>query len=293
MKQALLIGFICFFSNLLFAQVDDLEAILDKELESISTNTSATFKSSYLQNGRTIECTKKGELEFRVHHRFGEVSSGLYNFFGLDESSSLISFDYGITDFLSLGIQRATINKCWLVNSKIVILKQNAKSSKMPISLAYCPELCYTTEKRPDDDPYNATKIRLAYNHQLFIARKFSKDFSLQLMPTLIHRNLVEENNDNDLYSIGLGGRYKFTNWVALTGEYYYIINKDIVGLEKSTDSWSLGIDIDTGGHVFQLLVTNSAYLTPNQFLALSRGKLTEGNLHIGFNLMRYFSLFD
>lgn len=290
-KYLLLLLFCCSYS--LLAQEDDLEAILNAETANVTIPVTGTFKSTYLQNGRTVERATKGELEFRVNHRFGAVSSGAYEFFGLDESSSLIALDYGITDWLALGVSRATIDKCWSGNARFTLLRQTEGYKAMPISASYILDAAYKTSKLTDDNPYDKTENRLFYTHQLLIARKFTTDLSVQIMPTLVHRNLVESYNDNDLYAIGLGGRYRFTNWVAIAGEYYYGINKDLVAGSEMSDSWSLGIDIDTGGHIFQLLVTNSAYLLPHQYLSRSNGQISDGTVHIGFNLMRMFSLYD
>lgn len=276
-----------------FAQ-DDLEAILEKEFAQTQTiYTSATFKSTRLQNGHTIERTNRGELELRIHHRFGQLSSGFDNFFGLDESSSLISLEYGLTDWMMVGIGRATIDKTWNAFTKFSVLRQSEGKFTMPISLSYLTEVSYITIPKSEADPYNKPVNRAFYTHQLLIARKFTPSFSLQVMPTLVHRNLVDEPNKNDLLSLGFGGRYKFTKWVALSAEYYYVFNKDIVAGNEYKDAYSIGIDIDTGGHVFQLLVSSTPYLLEHQFLSRSNGKITDGSICIGFNIMRTFSLYD
>ncbi len=276
-----------------FAQ-DDLEALLNKEVAQNQTIfTSATFKSTRLQNGHTIERTNRGELELRIHHRFGKISSGFDNFFGLDESSSLISLEYGLTDWMMVGVGRATIDKAWNGFTKFSILRQSEGTIQMPVSVSYLAQISYITIPKSTYSPYNTPTNRSFYTHQLLIARKFSPSLSLQAMPTLVHRNLVDEPNANDLYSLGLGGRYKFTKWVALCAEYYYIANNDIIAGNKYKDAYSIGVDIDTGGHVFQILLSSTPYLLEHQFLSRSNGSFSDGSVCIGFNIMRTFSLFD
>lgn len=282
-----------FFFGLTLSAQDDLEAILEAETEDISIPVTGTFKSTYLQNGPTVEQVAGGELEFRVNHRFGEISEGSYKFFGLDESSSLVSLTYGITDRISFGLSRATIDKCWGATTKISILRQTFGASPMPVSLSYFGEVQYKDLKLPESDPYSERINRLFYTHGLLAARKFSPDFSAQAGFMLIHRNLTESYNDNDIYAPSGGVRYKLTNWIALTGEIYYPINPDLIVGEESLPSYSLGIDIDTGGHVFQLLIANSPYMLPHQFISRSRGQIAEAGLHIGFNLMRFFNITD
>jgi hypothetical protein len=276
-----------------FAQ-EDLGTLLDKETDKSQTIfATGTFKSTRLQNGHTVERLNSGELELRIHHRFGKVSSGFDNFFGLDESSSLISLDYGLTDWMTVGIGRATIDKTWNAFSKFSLLRQSEGKVNMPVSVSYLAEFSYITIPKDETDPFDKSKNRAFYTHQLLIARKFSPNFSLQVMPTLVHRNLVDKPNKNDLLSLGLGGRYKFTKWVALCAEYYYVFDKDVIAGNKYKDSYSIGVDIDTGGHVFQILVSSSPYLLEHQFLSRSNGKFSDGSVCIGFNIMRTFSLFD
>jgi hypothetical protein len=273
---------------------DDLQALLDKEVAQDQTiYTTATFKSTRLQNGHTIERISRGELDLRIHHRFGQLASGFDELFGLDESSSLISLEYGVTDWMMLGIGRATIDKAWNGFAKFSILRQSLGKIEMPISVSYLVQASYNTIQKSDADPYNQALNRTFYTHQLLIARKWTPSLSLQTMPTIVHRNLVDEPNQNDLFSLGFGGRYKFTKWVAINGEYYYTFNKDVQAGYKYKDSYSIGVDIDTGGHIFQLLISSSPYLLEHQFLSRSNGTITDGSVCIGFNIMRTFSLFD
>ncbi len=289
----LIIILLCIFTLPSFAQ-EDLEALLNKEVSQDQTiYTTATFKSTRLQNGHTVERTSRGELELRVHHRFGQLSSGFDNFFGLDESSSLISLEYGLTNWMMIGVGRATIDKTWNGFTKFSILRQSEGKVQMPISLSYLAQISYVTVSRGESDPYDKPVNRAFYTHQLLIARKFSPALSFEVMPTLVHRNLVDEPNKNDLYSLGLGGRYKFTKWVAICGEYYYVVNKDVSFGYEYKDAYSIGVDIDTGGHVFQLLLSSSPYLLEHQFLSRSNGNIKVGNIYLGFNIMRTFSLLD
>ena len=290
MKKILLLIIIC--SANLFSQ-DDLDALLEQELTKTEVNiTNATFKSTRLCNGHTIERVNQGELEFRVHHRFDYLNTGIDDFFGLDESASLISLEYGLFDWLMFGISRTTIEKTWGSFVKFSILRQSSGAKNIPISLSYLAQLAKRTLNLSEDNPYNLEKYRMYYTNQLLIARKFNPNFSLQIMPAIVHRNLINSNNDNDLYVFGIGGRYKFTKWMSINLEYYYTINPDFIQLDYAKDSFSLGFDLDTGGHIFQLLITNSPYLFEHQFISKSTGEINGMNIMLGFNIMRRFSLF-
>jgi hypothetical protein len=145
----------------------------------------------------------------------------------------------------------------------------------------------------PDNSEENKLNNRLYYTHQLIAARKINSNFSLQISPTLVHRNLVPDYNENDIYALGFGGRYKITKRLALNAEYFLTLNDDSYKGGKMLDSYSIGLDIDTGGHIFQLLLSNSPYLCEHQFITRSNGKFEKGSIHLGFNIMRIFNIID
>ena len=158
----------------------------------------------------------------------------------------------------------------------------------MPVTLSYFGSMSIISLKWEEPERENYFSSRLQYSHQILVAKKFNRWLSLQLMPSMIHRNLVPTKEDeNDVFSIGIGGRAKLTDRFAVTGEYYYLIPGKTA--DDFTNSLSFGVDIETGGHVFQLYLTNSLGLIEQQFIPMTTGKWSEGDIHLGFNISRTF----
>lgn len=274
------------------ADTTDLMAQLEKETASKNeTNyTTATFKTTRLIDGHTVENVGKGVLDVKISHRFGTLSNGAYELFGLDNATMRMGLDYGITKNLMVGIGRSTFQKTFDAFLKIKLLRQSTGKSKMPVTVSYVPTIALRTLKWDDPNRKNYYSSRLSYTHQLIIARKFSEGTSLQLMPTYIHRNLATLASDpNDLFAIGIGGRQKLTKRISLNAEYYYQIPK--YRIDGTTDALSVGFDIETGGHVFQLHFTNSRAMTEKNFITETTGKWEKGDILFGFNISRVFTI--
>lgn len=241
-----------------------------------------TFKGTRIINGQTIETRGKGNLDVIISHRFGTLNSGAYNLFGLDDSNVRLGLDYSISDRLTVGLGRNSFNKVYDSFIKARILKQ--KTQGMPVSATWVSDFSVYTLERPEL-PMNFTR-RLRFVHQLLLARKLSSTLSLQLMPSFVHRNLVPTQEEpNNLAALGVGGRVAFSKRVNLTGEYYYRFGKDLPGY----NSLGIGVDIETGGHVFQLHFTNSNEMTPSGFIPSTTGNFFDGDIHFGFNVVRSF----
>lgn len=289
-----LIAVAVFYNTSKAQQVDttkktDLFADLDNESKAASANTadyaSATFKSTRVVNGHSIETIGKNNLDFRIAHRFGTLNSGSYNLFGLDNATMRIGLDYGVTDRLMIGLGRSTVDKEIDGFIKYKILRQSTGKHNMPVTITYLGSAMHFTLKGSEDLSFNN---RMSYAHQLLIARKFSDAVSFQLSPTLVHINMVDwKNEKNNLLSLGIGGRVKISKRVALTGDYFYQFDK----LTDRQNSLSLGVDIETGGHVFQLHFTNSTGMTERSFITNTTGKWGDGDIHFGFNITRLFAL--
>ena len=274
------------------ADTTDLMAQLEKETASKNeTNyTTATFKTTRLIDGHTVENVGKGVLDVKISHRFGTLSNGAYELFGLDNATMRMGLDYGITKNLMIGIGRSTFQKTFDAFLKIKLLRQSTGKRKMPVTVSYVPTIALRTLKWDDPNRKNYYSSRLSYTHQLIIARKFSEGTSLQLMPTYIHRNLATLASDpNDLFAIGIGGRQKLTKRISLNAEYYYQIPK--YRIDGTTDALSVGFDIETGGHVFQLHFTNSRAMTEKNFITETTGKWEKGDILFGFNISRVFTI--
>jgi hypothetical protein len=271
----------------------DLMNLLEKEMTStkdMTFYTTATFKTTRLVNGHSVENVAKGVLDVKIQHRFGNLNEGGYELFGLDNATMRMGLDYGITNYLMVGIGRSTYQKTYDAFFKLKILRQSKGKKKMPITLSYVPTIAYRTLKWEDPTIKNYNSSRLSYTHQLIIGRKFSDGTSLQLMPTFVHQNLVSAASDpNDILAIGIGGRQKLTKRISINAEYYYQIPG--FKLQGTRNALSIGLDIETGGHVFQLHFTNSQGMNERTFIADTRGRWDKGDILFGFNISRVFTI--
>jgi opacity protein-like surface antigen len=275
----------------IFAQ-DDLMNILDKNTTKETSYTTATFKSTRVLNGHSIERMQGGQLDVRISHRFGTLNSGGYNFFGLDQSNIHLGLEYGITNWLMVGVGRSEFEKTFDGFAKFSILRQSTGAKVMPVSVSVVTSIALKTQKWPDQSRTNYFTSRLAYVGQVLVARKISQGLSVQLTPAYLHRNLVSTELDpNDIFALGAGARLKLTKRVSLNGEYYYIANPKKNFSTQIYNPLSLGFDIETGGHVFQLFFTNSLGMTEKQFLGATTGSWKKGDIHFGFNISRVFTL--
>ncbi|WP_139925690.1 DUF5777 family beta-barrel protein [Hymenobacter sp. DG01] len=269
---------------------DDLLGQLETQATPTATTevVAATFKSTRLINGHTVETPGQGTMVFLISHRFGTLNSGAYNFFGLDQASIRLGLEYALTDKLEIGIGRNSLEKTLDGFVKYRALRQSTGRRAMPVSVTLFASSALNTLR--DDRTWYTTSHRMNYSYQALIARKFNPSLSLQLMPTLIHRNLVEDKTQsNDVYAIGVGGRHKLTKRTSLNAEYYYLVPRTApTGVRNAL---ALGFDIETGGHIFQLHVTNSQGMIEKFFVANTRGNFFKGDLYFGFNVNRNFTI--
>jgi len=281
-----------FFIPVLSAQTDDLSSLLEKESsgEKPVELTRATFKTTRIVNGHSIENVAGGVLDFRITHHFGTVERGLYDMLGLDKASIRLGLEYGLSNRLMLGLGRSTHDKTLDGFVKFKILQQQSGKRNLPVSLSYFGSVEIKTSSFENPGQENYFSSRLFYIHQLLLARKFSERFSFQLSPSLVHWNLVPGKDDpNDLLAMGFGTRYKLSRRVSLNAEYFY----QIPGMRLSTskDAVSLGLDIDTGGHVFQVFVSNSTGITERAFITQTSTDWLKGEVLLGFCISRVFTL--
>jgi len=278
------------FSGNVFSQ--DLDALLNSATKPTVNYATATFKASRIINGHSIEQMKKNQLDFRISHRFGTLNNGPYGLFGLDQSVIHFSLEYGLKDWLMVGAGRGSFNKTYDTFAKIRLLRQSSGAAWMPVALSYFTSVELSTLKFPDPTRTNYFSSRLVYVHQLLIARKFTDNFSFQLTPTFIHRNLVKtELDQNDIFALGAGTRYKLTKRLAINAEYYYTYNPNAKFLEtRYYNSCSVGVDIETGGHVFQIMLTNSQGMREGTFIPQTTDSWLKGGIHLGFNISRVFA---
>ncbi len=269
-----------------FSQDDLLSLLGEDETTDYAT---AAFKTNRVINGHSIENTAPGVLDFKISHRFSPLDEPLYDLFGLDGASIRFGFDYGITDRLMVGAGRNSLEKIYDGFVKYKILRQSSGKKRMPITLTYLADAQVVTQKFANKDRDNFFSSRLFYTHQLLIGRKFSDKTSLQIMPTLVHRNLVKTKAEaSDVISIGFAGRQKLTKRLALTAEYYWVLPDQLAA--GYDNSLAVGIDIETGGHVFQLHFTNATSMSYKGFITETVGSWPK-DTRFGFNVSRVFTI--
>lgn len=285
------IFFIILTANRLVAQESDLLEELQKGTAEGTDYAILTFKGTRLVNGHSVETKAKGDLEFIFAHRFGPLSSGSFELFGLDDAYVRLGLDYGFTEKLSASIGRNSVDKTLDGYLKYRIARQQKGARIFPFSVTALGGLAYKASPRKGEVPEGFTNIdRLAYVVQILMARKINSSISIQLMPTFVHKNAVDQvMEDNDQLALGLGGRVRITKSVALTGEYYYRLN--VPQANPYFNTLGLGVDIETGGHVFQLVFTNTRGITERAFITETEGDLGDGDIHFGFNVTRTFRL--
>lgn len=281
------LGSTCLFQ--LNAQDDtDLLSMLGEE-ETIDY-TSAAFKTNRVINLHSLENTARGVLDFKISHRFGFINGGAYEFFGLDNATIRLGLDYGITNNFQIGIGRSGFEKTFDGYMKYRLLRQSTGKRRMPITLSILAASAIRGQKWTRDEVEYPFFARFNYTYQLILGRKFSDNFSLQLSPTVVHRNLVLTRTEmNDVFALGIAMRQRITRRLALNVEYIYVLPDQIApGLKHSL---SIGCDIETGGHVFQLHFTNSTAMNEKGFIAETTGDWLKGGIRFGFNVSRVFTI--
>lgn len=294
-KSVFLIILILSATNL-FSQGNDEEDLL-KMLDEIAaeneeeTNyTSMIFRSTRVINSQSVENMGEGTLDFRISHRFGRLNTGIYEMFGLDKAQIRLAFEYAVLDNLTLGIGRSSFMKEVDAFVKYGILRQSTGEKEMPFSLYWFSSATYTTDRNfiPIEDDGEYFNRRFSYAHQLLIGRKFSDFLSVQLMPTLVHRNLVRYATDeNDVYALGAATSFNFLPRTSLNLEYFYLLPGTTA--DNFNNSFSIGFDLETGGHVFQLHLSNSLGMIEKSFIPQTNGRWDKGDIHFGFNISRVF----
>ncbi len=277
--------------SLLRAQEEE-KGLLDLVKDSLPETEYVTnaFKSTRVINGQSIEMIGAGSLDFRILHRFGPISNGPEGLWGLDQSTMRFSFDYAPINDLLVGFGRSTAKREFDAYAKYRILQQSHGARNMPVSVVAVAGMTCETLPWEDTTHPNYFSSRLAYFQQVLIGSKISEDLSLQISPTLVHLNLVKTNTDpNDVFALGVGGRFKITNRIAFTIDYYHAFNGMVSGLNY--DALAIGFDIETGGHVFQVHVTNTNGMNERAFIMDTYNSWGKGQIQLGFNISRMFQL--
>jgi len=287
MKKILIIfAFSLCFSGEVFSQNNLMNLFDNGPQQTIYTQ--ASFKTTRIVLGQSVESPAKGDLIFVIQHHFGYINQGPYQFFGMDLATIRLGFEYGLTNWLQVGVGHSSFGKTYDGSLKAKILRQSTGKRVMPITLSYFGSVGINTlHPRVLAVNYYLSN-RLTFLNQVLIARKFSPSLTLQLTPSLVHRNLVATStNDNNVFAMGTGGRFKLSNHTTINLEYYYILSQQTAANYKN--SLSIGFDIETGGHVFQLYVSNSEGIIGQNFIPGTTGNWLKGDILFGFNLTRTF----
>ena len=241
-----------------------MNQLINESAKNKTFYTESTFLYTHIINGQSVESLPAKVLDVRILHRFGPISSGIYNFFGLDYSpfNVKVGFDYGITNNLMVGIAHSGYQKTYDGFFKVKILKQSTGAVNMPISVSFVPTVAISTLMRDQIDPSvkldsGAKLDRASYVFQLLIARKFSEGFAFQITPTFIHAdNISYYHPDRDIFAIGVSASQRLSKRLDVNAEYFY----QMPGTKApgTRNVLSFGIGIGTGGHVFELLFSNS-----------------------------------
>jgi hypothetical protein len=269
---------------------DDLLSLLGEDAPQKEYVTNA-FKGTRIINGHSMEHVAGGVLDFRISHRFGRLNGGAYELFGLDQATIRLGLDYGLTNRLTAGIGRSSAKKEVDGFLKYRLMWQSTGKSSFPLSVILVSGMTMNGMKFEDPERTNYFTSRLAYYHEVIIGRKFNEKFSMQITPTLVHRNLVEKKiNRSDILALGTAARFKLTKRIALMTEYFYVLPGTKEDVDY-TNSLSIGFDIETGGHVFQLHFTNAYGMNERAFITETDGKWERGDIQFGFNISRVFTI--
>lgn len=246
-----------------------------------------TFRGTRVVNGQSVETNPAKTITFWISHRFGNFGDGWRNIWGLDNARIRIGADYGITDRFMIGFGRSQQRATYDLFAKYRIFRQRKGLSSFPFSISWFSSMSIEALELPDL-PENTFSSRIVYAHQLLIARKFGERFSLQVMPTLVHRNVVAtEEESNDVFSVGFAPRIQVSKIFALIGEYHYVFPNQLA--DRFEDSFSLGFELNTKGHVFQISLSNASGMIERFFITETTAPWSWDldRVRIGFNITR------
>jgi len=257
------------------------------EIDTASTGKSkveAAFKALKIVNIESTKLAAKGDLYFIVAHRFGSIKDGFEGFYGLDQAVTQLKFVYGLSNWLTISGARSEL--AYDFSGKFLLKSQEVNG--FPFAIAGFTSLAINNTLKESLYPEMKFDNRLVYVTQLLVSRKFSEKLSLELAPTYFHENFViDDSQDNSQYAIGMGGRYKFAKRWSVNVDYAAHLNRS--STSPFRDPLSIGVDLETGGHVFQMHFSNSQGIHEAGFLGNTTGSWEKGDIFFGFNLLRVF----
>lgn len=242
----------------------------------------STLKIGNLQSTNTMD---KGQFCALISHRFGTIRGGLDSFFGLDNGNTKFQFLYGITNGLQIGVSRESVRKTYGGSAKLNLI---AQGDNFPMNITAYTTINLNSELKKEVYPKMLFYDRLSYGTQLIASRKFTEKFSAEIAPTFIRQNLVHEPFQvHNQWAVGIGARYKLGDNVELTTDY--VMNLSRAAESIYNDPLTIGVNINTERHVFQVLLTNAQSTNEPGFISNAAGSWSEGEIYLGFNLVRTF----
>jgi hypothetical protein len=306
---------LCCFSEFT-ANGQDLQHMMDS-IQNAANKTMkpilpATWKDTRIIDMQTTKTTAPGVMEFRISHRFGNIGGqsggGFHTLYGFDIASDILfDFDFGITKNLMVGIQRSKQQELISLTAKYRFLTQ--QSSGMPISAAIHADAGITPEVSgtlysgaPPDSTYTQSFAdRISYFGELIIDRRFNDRISLELVGGVSHRNYILQNMNadngamdmNNIPFAGAGGRFMFNKHSSLVFDYYYLFSQYRTNNTGNPyfPPLSIGYEVETGGHVFEINFTNASFLDENNIIPATRDNWLKGGFKLGFSISRVFNL--
>lgn len=286
-KSIITFALLFFVAGIASAQ-DDLLNQLDTVKSKEKEVEVAAFKGLQICNMQSTKMPVKGEWYLLVSHRFGDLTEGFDNFFGLDNATTKIGGIFSVTNWLSLGVSRQTYNKIYELTAKYKL--SNQQINGFPLTIVGYNTMDINSALETDQYPNLTFENRLAYSTQLLISRKFSDSFSFELIPIYVHKNLYDAVLDQeDMFLLGAGARYKLSKRLSLNLEYAARFNLPEDVTSPYHNPLTIGLDIDTGGHIFQLVLSNSQQMNDVSFYTNTSGQWDGGSIYFGFNMYRVF----
>ena len=313
--KRIFIAFICIFISLFLSAQDDLLKMLDTVASDGGDNkVTAMFKTTKVISMQTPQTVGHGELDFRITHRFGSMgvgsNGGVHTLYGFDAAEDIrFSFDYGITEKFQIGVGRSKKMENLDGSLKYRLMEQTL-DNKVPLSICVYSIASLTPVRESQlysgaDSTWiadnNKFEHRMAYTTQILFARKFSNWLSIEVAPGYTHRNYVLESvntenaavDENDILSVGAGLRLKVSRSVSILADYFYVLSdyRKNNPLQPYYSPLAVGVEIETGGHVFHLTLANSPGIIENHFIPNSPDSWADGGYKFGFNISRVFTI--
>lgn len=295
MRKIYLVFLLSIFITPVNAQglLDELDASLPEKKD----YTLGTFKGTRIVNGQSVELPGKGEMQFMIQHRFGSFRGGIVDFFGLDQAGIRIGVEYTLPFYegrICIGAARSNYLKMWDGSIKYQMFRQSKGPKSFPFTIDLYAAMGISSIDYADPARQNYFTSRMSYCFQILWARKFCRWFSFQLTPTVLHKNLVPLKEDqNTTAHLGFAGKFRISNRVSISAEYFWPIsgqNFADVNNVAIKGPLSLALDIETGGHIFQLVLSNSQANFDQTFIGETNQDWLNGDIHFGFNISRSFS---